>query len=143
MKKRMRWMTGAAMLFACALHAQDIAGNWQGTLQTGGNGLRIVMKIAKDDGKLKAVSYSIDQGGRPTAVTSISLQGSAVNFAIKPLDVTYAGTLNQDGSTISGNQTQGGQTHPLNLARVSRENTWRSRRSRSRCGRMRRRSSRW
>jgi uncharacterized protein (TIGR03435 family) len=126
MKRLMLWMVALAFTFGGALHAQDnkdLAGNWQGTLQAG-KGLRIVMKVKKEDGKLKALSYSIDQGGQPIAITSISLQGSDVNFAIKSLDVTYAGTLAPDGKTITGNQTQGGQTHTLNFERVSEENTW-------------------
>jgi len=68
--------------------------------------------------------YSIDQGGQPIAVTSIGVQGSTVNFTIKPLDLTYTGTLNPDGATIAGNATQNGQTHPLNFDHVTAENTW-------------------
>ena len=112
-----------ALLLTAAVHAQNLAGNWQGTLEAG-NGLRTVLKVTSDDGKLKATMYSIDQGGQGFAVTSISLQGTAVAFQIKPLDVTYAGTLNPDGNTISGSATQNGQTHALNLTRVTPENTW-------------------
>jgi uncharacterized protein (TIGR03435 family) len=78
---------------------KDLVGNWQGTLQAG-NGLRLVMKVKKDDGKLRAVSYSIDQGGAQIAITSISLDGNAVSFSIEPLDVTYAGTMSADGKTF-------------------------------------------
>jgi len=128
MKRTLLWMAGLTLMlgsFAPALHAQekDITGNWQGTLQAG-KGLRIVMKITKDDGRLKGVSYSIDQGGQPIPITSITVQGTSVNFAIKSLDVTYVGTLNPDGNTISGNQTQGGQTNVLNFEHVTPENTW-------------------
>jgi uncharacterized protein (TIGR03435 family) len=128
MKKAFLWMVGLTLMLgtlAVSLHAQDkdITGNWQGTLQAG-KGLRIVMKITKDDGKLKAVSYSIDQGGQPLPITSITVQGSSVNFEIKSIDVTYVGTLSPDGNTISGNQTQGGQTNVMNFDRVTPENTW-------------------
>jgi len=101
---------------------KDIAGNWQGTLQ--GVGRRIVIKVTKNDGKLKAVFYGIDQGGQPVAFTSISLDGNTVNGAIKAMDWTYTGTLSPDGNSISGGRTQGGQTIVLNLQRVSEENTW-------------------
>jgi uncharacterized protein (TIGR03435 family) len=109
------------------LHAQDarndLSGNWQGTLQAG-QGLRFVMKVRNDDGMLKAVSYSLDQGGQPIAITSISLRGMAVNFTIKPLDVAYVGTLSPDSKSISGNLAHGGENYQLNLQRVSEENTW-------------------
>jgi uncharacterized protein (TIGR03435 family) len=128
MKRMLLWMVGLTLMFggfAAALHAQekDITGNWQGTLEAG-KGLRTLIKISKDDGKLKAVMYSIDQGGQPIPVTSVSLQGSSVNFEIKPLDVTYAGTLNPEGKAIAGNATQNGQTHVLNLEHVTAENAW-------------------
>jgi len=127
-RARLRLVALSALVFLGILlvaqdAAKDLSGNWQGTLQAG-SGLRIVMKVKKEDGQLTAFSYSIDQGGRPIAITSISLQGMAVKFAIKPLDVTYVGTLSPDANSISGNQTQGGQTHPLNFQRVSAENTW-------------------
>jgi uncharacterized protein (TIGR03435 family) len=128
MKRTLLWMLGTILLFGASstsLLAQekDITGTWQGTLEAG-KGLRTLIKISKDDGKLKAVMYSIDQGGQPIPVTSVSLQGSSVNFEIKPLDVTYAGTLNPEGKAIAGNATQNGQTHALNLEHVTAENAW-------------------
>ncbi|GAC1428816.1 MAG: hypothetical protein NVSMB62_26570 [Acidobacteriaceae bacterium] len=111
------------LLFANAVQAQDLAGNWQGTLEVG-KGLRTVLKVTKDDGKLKAQMFSVDQGGQAMAVSSISQTGTAVNFAITPIDVKYAGTINPDGTSISGSATQNGQTHTLNFVRVTAENMW-------------------
>jgi len=114
---------GATLNTALRAQEKDITGNWQGTLKAG-NGLRTVLKITKDDGKLKATMYSVDQGGQPIPVTSIGIEGVTVNFAIKPLELTYAGTLSATGDAISGNATQGGQTHVLNFDHVTPENTW-------------------
>jgi len=62
-------MLALAALLVGALFAQftkDISGIWQGTLQAGKE-LRIVMKVSKgDDGGMKAMMYSIDQGGSPS-----------------------------------------------------------------------------
>jgi uncharacterized protein (TIGR03435 family) len=128
MKRTLLCLLGIVLLLVApltSLYAQDkdITGNWQGTLQAG-KGLRTLIKISNDDAKLKAVMYSIDQGGQPIAITSISIQGSSVNFEIKPLEVTYTGTLNPDGNAIAGNATQNGQTHVLNLEHVTAENAW-------------------
>jgi uncharacterized protein (TIGR03435 family) len=128
MKRTLLWMVGLTLMLggiAAPLHAQekDITGTWQGTLEAG-KGLRTLIKISKDDGKLKAVMYSIDQGGQPIPVTVVSLQGSSVNFEIKPLDVAYTGTLNPEGNAIAGSATQNGQTHTLNLEHVTAENAW-------------------
>ncbi len=127
--RKLRWMSlvaGVVLLMSGAVRAQDISGNWQGTLQTGqGNGLRIVLKLSKaDSGGWKAVFYSIDQGPQPIAATSVTVQGLNFNFAITPMEWTYAGTLNSDRTTITGNATQHGQSHVLNFEHVSAENTW-------------------
>jgi uncharacterized protein (TIGR03435 family) len=126
-------MKGFALRFAAVLllaigvlHAQspEISGNWQGTL-VAGQGLRTVLKISKaDTGGWKAVMYSIDQGGNPIAVTSVTLNKPNVVLTIKPLDFTYTGTLNATGTEIDGNATQNGQTNVLNLTKVTPENTW-------------------
>jgi len=125
MKRRLAWVWMALIAFAAgAACAQDLTGNWQGTLQSGGNGLRIVMKVTKDDGKYKAVLYSVDQGGAPLPTSTFAQDGKTVEFAIKTLNLTYAGTLAPDGASIAGKATQNEQTHELNLQHVNEENTW-------------------
>jgi uncharacterized protein (TIGR03435 family) len=126
--KRLALGFAAVLLFVIGtLHAQttpDISGNWQGTL-VAGQGLRTILKISKaDTGGWKAALYSIDQSPTPIAVTSLTVDKLSFAFTIKPLDLTYAGTLNADGTAIVGNATQGGQTHVLNLAHVTPDNTW-------------------
>jgi uncharacterized protein (TIGR03435 family) len=132
MKKTLLWMVGLTLILSCfavapRAHAQakeiDVTGNWQGTLQAG-QGLRILMKITKVDGKLRGVSYSIDQGGQSIPLNSITVQGTSFNFAISAIDVTYVGTLSADGKTITGNQTQGGHAAVMNFQHVTPEATW-------------------
>ena len=131
MKRTLLWMAGLALTLSgmgTSLQAQDkdakdITGNWQGTLQIG-QGARTVIKISNDDGKLKAVLYNADQGAPPLPITSMSLQGQTVNFAIKTMDLTYTGTLSADGKSITGNATFGGQAHALNLDHVTPEAAW-------------------
>src|SRR5580704_1789164 len=112
-----------------ALLAQNITGTWQGALKANGpNGsveLRTVMKISRADNEsLKGVFYSIDQGGVPINVTSITLKGSSVKISIAQLNGTFEGTLSADGNTISGNFTQGGPALPLNFVRATAETAW-------------------
>jgi uncharacterized protein (TIGR03435 family) len=104
--------------------AQDITGTWQGTLHAGRD-LRTVLKITKGNGgALKAALYSIDQGGRPMPVTSISLQGSTVKYSVMILDGSYEGKLSSDGSTITGTWTQGNRPVPLILNRATAQTAW-------------------
>jgi len=48
MKRMLVGIVAFATLLGGALHAQDIAGDWQGTLKTG-TGLRVILHIAKGD----------------------------------------------------------------------------------------------
>jgi uncharacterized protein (TIGR03435 family) len=123
MKRCMLWIAALVAVQAGALFAQDLTGTWQGTLKPGQRELRIVMKISRDDDKLKAVMYSIDQGGQPITANSISRNGSTVKFAITQINGSYEGKLSPDGNTITGDWTQG-QPLALNLVRATPETTW-------------------
>jgi uncharacterized protein (TIGR03435 family) len=127
MKRTLLWMVALTLLLAAAMQSRaqdkDITGIWQGTLEAG-KGLRTVVKITKDDGKLKAVLYSIDQTSQPIGINSIAVQGTSFTFAITALDLAYAGTLNAEGTSVAGNATQNGQTLVLNLDHVTAENAW-------------------
>jgi hypothetical protein len=88
--------------------AQDIAGDWQGTLNTGMGELRLVLHITKAaDGALKATLDSIDQGANAIPVNSISLKNSKLNLGIDAVHGTYEGTVAADEKTISGTWSQG------------------------------------
>jgi hypothetical protein len=64
MKKLMLSIIALAAMAGGALLAQSITGTRQGTIQAGRE-LRTVIKISTtDQDALKAVLYSIDQGGR-------------------------------------------------------------------------------
>ena len=122
MKKLMLWMTAFALFAGSALHAQNITGTWQGTLN-GGQPLRLVIKISLDDDKLKATSYSIDQGGQPIPVSAITRDGSTVKMTVAMINGSYEGKLSADGNSITGTWTQGAPL-PLNLTRATPETEW-------------------
>ena len=109
---------------AAANAKQDIAGTWQGTLHAGRD-LRIVVKITKDEkGGYKADFYSIDQGARPIPASSITLDATAVNFALNMIGGKYEGKLSADGNTIDGTWSQGPNPLPLVLTRATPETEW-------------------
>jgi uncharacterized protein (TIGR03435 family) len=70
------------------------------------------------------VLYSIDQGGQPIPVNSVSLQGTAFTFTIVPLDLVYSGTLSSDGKIITGKSTQHDHTFELDLTLTTPDNAW-------------------
>jgi len=126
MKKIVLCLVAVVVFAATALYAQDITGTWQGTLQpAGGSGLRTVLKIAKaDKGGLSATFFSIDQGGQGFPVSSISIEGTTLKYAIVGFDLKYEGKLSADGNSIVGTSTQGGNALPLNFARATPSTTW-------------------
>ncbi len=113
-----------AALPGSALQAQNITGTWQGSLQgPKGPPLRVVMKISLEDDKLKAVSYSIDQGAQPIPASAITRDGSTVKMTLAAIGGSYEGKLSADGNSISGTWTQGAPA-PLNFARATPETAW-------------------
>ena len=102
--------------------AADISGQWQGTLAD--VGLRTILRVDKTPAGYIAAFYSIEQGSGAIPVSSITLDGSAVKFAIAPINGSYAGTLSADGKAIDGQWTQNGAAHALNLVRPTKETAW-------------------
>ena len=124
MKTLMRWIVTLVTLSGSAAYAQNITGNWQGPLQAGKE-LRLVFTIANaDGGGLKAMMYSIDQGGQGIAASSITLQGTTVRIAIAGIGATFEGNLSTGGASIAGTFTQGGTPLPLTLSRATPETAW-------------------
>ena len=79
MRRNAIWIGALAILFRTTLPAQDIAGDWQGTLKAGPQELRVVLTIDKSaDGKWNGTFSSIDQSpdwDARTPIDSITLRG--------------------------------------------------------------------
>jgi pimeloyl-ACP methyl ester carboxylesterase len=106
------------------VQAQELIGDWQGTLVIGQAKLRIILKVsAGTDKKLAAELYSIDQTSDALPVDSISVDGKSVNFALPMIHGSYVGTLSTDSNSIDGTWTQGG-SNPLKFERATKETAW-------------------
>src|SRR5271155_668465 len=123
MKTLMLWIMALGLLAGGALRAQDLTGNWQGTLKASRD-LRMILVITKEDGRLQAKVYSIDETAQPFRISSISQDGSAVKFAIDLNGTTYEGKMNAGDTTIAGTWTQGVTPLPLDFSRVTKETAW-------------------
>ena len=117
-----RFMVFTALIFLAAgvSRAQDVAGDWQGTLSAGGQELRIVLHITKaPDNSLKATLDSIDQpGANGIPVSSISLKDSKLDLGVEMVHGTYEGKVAPDGNTITGTWSQGAAL-PLEFKRAT------------------------
>ena len=109
---------------ASEAHAHgDISGDWQGTLQAQ-KALRTILRVAKTDKGWSAKMYSIDQGGMPINVSSITLDGSTLKYAVDMVGGSYEGKLSADGNSIVGAWTQGPNPLPLTFVRATKETAW-------------------
>jgi len=123
MKKLLLWLVAFISVAASAAQAQDLTGTWQGTLSAA-RPLRVVIKITNADGaSLRAVMYSIDQGGQGVAASAVSVQGTSVKLTIAAANATYEGKVSADGNAITGTFTQGSAL-TLNLVRASADTAW-------------------
>jgi non-heme chloroperoxidase len=116
----------AALLSAGYLRAQDISGDWQGTLKGSAAGVdrRLVVHIAKNDsGGWTGMFYSIDLSSDGLRIASVTLQGSNFEFSIET-EKTYAGKLSADGNSIKGTWF-GNSALPLDFQRATKETLWR------------------
>jgi non-heme chloroperoxidase len=121
------WIGVLAALLGNALYAQDITGDWQGTLKAGIQELRVIVKIERAaNGGWDASLYSIDQSpdwGAGIPANSVTLQGSNLKFTIDAVRGSYEGMLSADGASIAGTLTQGLKL-PLELHRATPETAW-------------------
>jgi non-heme chloroperoxidase len=121
----LRIISSIAVLLSASLsiHAQDLSGNWQGTLNFEQK-LRVILQIEKgENASWKGSIYSIDQSTNSMPVTTLSLSGATVKFAVDPIHVSFEGVLSPDSNSIAGTFTQG-KAIPLTLERATKATAW-------------------
>jgi len=118
MKRMTFWIASLAILLASgALNAQEVTGDWLGTLSTNGVELHLALHISKAaDGSLKATVDSLDQGANGIPVGPITLVDSKLNFTVAAVNGGYEGKVNSGGTVITGTWTQV-QALPLEFRR--------------------------
>ena len=97
--------------------AKDFEGSWHGTLEAGGQKLRLVVTVTKSDaGAYAGKLDSLDQGAT-IPIDTITVNGDAVRFEIKSPAIVFEGTLNKERTELTGTFTQADQQFPLTLKR--------------------------
>jgi hypothetical protein len=101
-----------------AAKPSDIDGTWEGTVDAGGQTVRVVFHIRTDeDGNLTATTDSPDQNMHGLPVTTVKRDGKNLRMDIKGIGAVYEGTINEPKTKIDGTLTQGGGQTPLVLDR--------------------------
>jgi hypothetical protein len=97
----------------------SLEGAWLGTLKVSAVELRIVFHFSvKPDGSLSGTLDSPDQGAAGIALTRIAVEKERVTVEVSTIGGRYEGTLNPDGSEMSGKWMQGGAALDLVMKRV-------------------------
>ena len=97
--------------------AKDFAGSWQGTLEVGGQKIRLVVTVTKSDaGAYAGKLDSLDQGAT-VSIDTITVNGDAVRLEIKSPAIVFEGALNKDWTELTGTFSQGDQQLPLTFKR--------------------------
>ena len=108
------------LLLGLPMSAQDIAGDWQGTLKAGTAELHGVLHITKDkEGGLHAILDSVDQGILGIPIDSVTLKDTKLHIHSAALNGDYDGTVSSDGQSITGAWKQEGISLPVNLRRLA------------------------
>ncbi len=102
--------------------AQELTlpGHWEGAIELPQMELKILIDITKsEDGSWMGTIDIPLQAAEDLPLRNISIDGSKVIFRIEgpPGNPTFSGSLSEDGETITGDFTQGGQTFPFELIR--------------------------
>jgi uncharacterized protein len=102
----------------------DLTGEWQGTLDAGGMTLRLIFRITKAaDDTFTVLADSPDQGVTEMKADSATGKEKSLRCEFKRIGAVYQGTLNQEGSEITGELQQGGMAFPLTVKRLAQSKT--------------------
>jgi dipeptidyl aminopeptidase/acylaminoacyl peptidase len=97
--------------------AKGFEGSWLGTLEAGGQKLRLVVTVTKSEAGAYAGKFdSVDQGAT-IPIDTITVNGDAVRLELKSASIVFEGTLNKDRTELTGTFNQSGQPFPLILKR--------------------------
>jgi hypothetical protein len=98
---------------AFAQEAKAFVGGWTGTVSLPGTDIDIVCHFQLDaNGNLTGTIDSPGQGAYDLKLANVTIEGKKISFGIDdpnvPGDSLFEGTLDEAGTKISGNFSQGG-----------------------------------
>ena len=105
--------------------AQNIEGQWDGTLNAGTMKLPLVVNVTRKDGLYSATMDSPNQGAKGIPISAVKFENAKFSFSITAIRIEYEGVM--QGDSIAGTFTQNGMSFPLNLARSKEANVTRQR----------------
>ncbi len=105
------------LLSSMFVNAQNVTGDWYGTLNIQGNKLRLVLHIKETNGKLTSTMDSPDQGAKGIPIQEVDFNNSKLTVKSKTIGFEYSGKVNKSFTEIEGTFKQSGKTFNLKLLR--------------------------
>jgi len=99
--------------------AKAFEGAWEGTLDTGGAQLRLVLNLANEKDAATGTLTSVDQGAAVIPIAVITQKGSELKLELPSVSGSFTGEISKDAATIAGTWTQGMGGLPLTLHRLA------------------------
>jgi len=106
---------------AFQLNAQDIIGDWNGTLSFQGTELGIVFHITGQDGSYESTMDSPDQGAYDIQMDETTFANRELKILANALNAEYHAQLSEAGDTLIGTFHQSGISLELIMARSQGE----------------------
>jgi hypothetical protein len=103
------------VLMTSFLYAQDLTGEWSGSLQIQGTTLKVILHVSNVDGKYTATLDSPDQNANGIKVTTTTYEQPVVTFEIPSVGAIYVGDIS--GNRITGKWLQSGTAFFLELVK--------------------------
>jgi len=119
------WIGVLASFCAGSACAQDLTGDWQGTVTPVTRSFRLILHVEKINGEWKANFANIDQGtdrGLTEPANSVTVNGSDFRFTLDG-GRSYNGKVAADGNSIAGTLNIG-RALPLEFSRATPATAW-------------------
>lgn len=105
----------AMILITMSLNAQNMTGDWKGSLSVQGVDLELIFHITAENGTFSGTLDVPMQGAADVPVDIVEVADGNVKLGVTAAQIVYKGTL--QGDSITGNYEQSGMTLPLTLKR--------------------------
>jgi len=109
------------LLFSKLLSAQDISGDWHGSLEVMGSKLPLVFHLEATDDGYTATLDSPDQLAFGIPVETVSYEAPDLSLKLPALKAEYRGTYREADQFFDGVFEQSGMSFPLELRREAAE----------------------
>jgi len=88
------------LLLTNSLMAQDVTGDWDGTLNIQGMSLKIIFHITADGDKLSATMDSPDQGAKGIPTDETTFENGTLTIVAQKMGIKYTAQLDKEGKNI-------------------------------------------